>query len=233
MSAGITLLTFDLDNTLWDVNKIIRRAETAMRAWLDDHYPHWQALGVQRLIELRQYVYQQQPDIRHDLTALRKAVLLQLLLESGYTTAEAQTGSESAFEAFYQERNQVELFNGVLSTLATLRQRYALYALSNGNADIQRAGLGHLFSQQFSAASVGQAKPHPAMFEAALTHAGINADAAVHIGDHPEQDVAAAQAVGMRSIWVNYDNQAWPLTRPADAEIQHFDQLLDMLAQWR
>jgi HAD superfamily hydrolase (TIGR01549 family) len=45
---------------------------------------------------------------------------------------------------------------------------FDLYALSNGNADIQRVGLGHLFKQHFSAAGVGAAKPDPRMFQAAL-----------------------------------------------------------------
>lgn len=233
MSSGIKLLTFDLDNTLWDVNTVILNAEATMQAWLSVNYPQWLNLGPQRLSELRQHIYTQQPNIRHDLTALRKAVLLQLLQESGYTHAAALSGANAAFDAFFQARNQVTFYDGVLPTLATLKNQHLLYALSNGNADIHQVGLGHVFTHHFSAASVGQAKPHPAMFEAALTHAGVNPEAVVHIGDHPEQDVAAAQALGIRSIWINFDNQDWPLNKPADAEVKQFEQIKDILAQWR
>ncbi len=102
MSSGIKLLTFDLDNTLWDVNTVILNAEATMQAWLSVNYPQWLNLGPQRLSELRQHIYTQQPNIRHDLTALRKAVLLQLLQESGYTHAAALSGANAAFDVFFK-----------------------------------------------------------------------------------------------------------------------------------
>ena len=37
--AEIRLITFDLDNTLWDVGQVIRHAETQMQAWLDEVVP--------------------------------------------------------------------------------------------------------------------------------------------------------------------------------------------------
>ncbi|MDZ4297370.1 MAG: HAD family hydrolase [Moraxellaceae bacterium] len=233
MSSSIKLLTFDLDNTLWDVNTVVIKAEATMQSWLSSNYPQWLALGPQRLGELRQHIYTEQANIRHDLTALRKAVLLQLLQESGYSYTDALAGSNAAFDVFFQARNQVTFYDGVLPTLQALKNHHTLYALSNGNADIKRVGLSHVFAQHFSAASVGQAKPHPAMFEAALAHAGVGPEDVVHIGDHPEQDVAAAQALGIRSIWINYDDQHWPLAKPADAVVRHFEQIKDVLAQWR
>ena len=56
----------------------------------------------------------------------------------------------------------------------------------------------------------------------ALAQAGVTPGQAVHIGDHPAQDVAAAQAAGLRSVWVNLTNAEWPLSRRPDAEIRHF-----------
>jgi HAD superfamily hydrolase (TIGR01509 family) len=47
-----------------------------------------------------------------------------------------------------------------------------MYALSNGNADV-KIGIGHLFSHHLSAAGVGFAKPHPAMFQQALEKANV------------------------------------------------------------
>ena len=45
-------------------------------------------------------------------------------------------------------------------------------------------------------------KPSPVPLLAALTGLGIDAHAAVYVGDRPEEDVAAAEAVGMRAIRV-------------------------------
>ena len=68
------------------------------------------------------------------------------------------------------------------------------------------------------------------MFEHALAQAGVQAAQAVHIGDHPAEDVAAAQAVGLRAVWVNFSNAEWPFTRRPDAEIRHFSELPKALA---
>lgn len=229
--TGIALLTFDLDNTLWDVESVILRAEAGMHAWLDQHYPAWQDLGRDGLRRLRAQIMQCRPEIIHDLTALRLEVLRQGLCAAGYNLTQATEGATGAFDVFFQARNEVTLYDGVLPVLAELSARYPLYALSNGNADIVRAGLGAYFSGQLSAASVGYAKPHPRIYEQALAQAGVTAGQAVHIGDHPEQDIAAAQAVGMRAIWCNHAQLEWPLARRPEGEFRHFSELPALLAR--
>lgn len=232
--SAISLLTLDLDNTLWDVESIIEKADADMYVWLDQHYPAWRALDTTGFKAIRQQVLTERNDIAHDLTALRLAMLEQLLLATGYDRERARAGAAGAFEVFYAGRNRVVLFDGVSDTLPQLAERFPLYALSNGNADLQRVGIAAWFKGHFSAAKVGHAKPHPRMFEHALAAAGVPAGQAVHIGDHPAQDVAAAQAVGLRSVWVNLTNAEWPLSRRPDAEIRHFSELpaaLDILIE--
>lgn len=230
MTAAHALLTFDLDNTLWDVESVIVRAETAMMTWLDAHHPAWQQLGHSGLYRLRAEVAGSRPDIAHDFTAMRIEMLRRALREVGLAEEATEAGAQGAFEAFYAERNRVVLYPDVLPVLTELSRRHPLYALSNGNADVGRAGLGSYFSGQLSAAGVGHAKPHPRMFERALELAGCPPGAAVHVGDHPEQDVAAAQAVGMKAVWVNYHGEEWPLTQRPDGEIRHFRDLPGVLA---
>lgn len=230
MSGRLRLLTFDLDNTLWDVGSVIRRAEAAMVDWLDAHRPAWRQIGPDGLPALRQQVLQAHPHIAHDLTALRRQLLLDLLRQTGHSDRDAHRGSQAAFDAFYVERNRVELFPGVRDTLEALSRDYELHALSNGNADIRRTGLGDLFRHHFSAASVGRAKPHPDMFLAALRASGQTAAGALHIGDHPEQDVAAAQTLGWQAVWANFDDSRWPQqSPPPDAEIRRFEELLTVV----
>lgn len=230
--SAISLLTLDLDNTLWDVESIIVKADADMYTWLDQHYPAWRALGMAGFNAIRQQILIERTDIAHDFTALRLAMLEQLLLATGYDGARATVGAKAAFDVFYTGRNRVVLFDGVADTLTHLAERFPLYALSNGNADLHRAGIAPWFKAHFSAARAGHAKPHPRMFEQALAEAGVAPAQAVHIGDHPAQDVAAAQAVGLRSVWVNLSNAEWPLSRRPDAEIRHFSELpaaLDVL----
>ena len=62
--------------------------------------------------------------------------------------------------------------------------------------------LDHLFSAAISSAELGFLKPHPAIFEAALTAVGETADAAVMVGDSVKADIEGARQIGMRAVLV-------------------------------
>lgn len=229
---SIRLLTFDLDDTLWDVGRIVRRADQEMMQWLAVHYPAMVAqFDAAGFFELRREVHAANPEQRHDLNLMRRKTLELALLRSGHDDAIAAAGSEAAFAVFAQWRNTVDFFPEVISTLEGLRQQYPLYALSNGGADIARIGLSPIFSLHLSAASVGAAKPNPAIYLRALEHAGVNPEEAIHIGDHPVEDIEAAQKVGMRTIWMNWQGKEWPLERRADGEVWEFRELPGIITE--
>lgn len=213
------LLTFDLDNTLWPVDDVIPRAEQAMRDWLDAHCPVWRREGVAGLQRERLAVTQDSPALLHDFSALRREVLRRLLAASGLRGEILDATVLGAFTAFHDERQRVRPYPGAEAALAELARDHTLIALSNGNADIFRTPLAGCFSGSVSAERAGQAKPHPRMFELALAEAGSGHVAAIHIGDHAEQDIAAAQALGWQGVWVNHAGEDWPLTRQPDAVV--------------
>ena len=203
---AVTLVTFDLDNTLWSVRKVIGNAEARMRehlaAALPDFNDHFTRDTLWRTREALLPVY---PHIRHDLTAMRERVLEHALTEFGIAQSTAATLARSATQAFLDGRHEVEFFPHALDTLAKLSQRYTLAALSNGNADIGRLGLDRYFSFSCSAADAGASKPAPAMFQQALQRAGVAATAAAHVGDHPVDDIQGARDVGMHTVLVELD----------------------------
>jgi len=61
-----------------------------------------------------------------------------------------------------------------LPALAALSARYRVVALSNGNADVHRVGIGRHFHAAVSAAEVGVGKPDPRIFRAAAQAAGAD-----------------------------------------------------------
>ncbi len=68
------------------------------------------------------------------------------------------------------------------------------------------------------------------MYLAALAAAGVAPEEAIHIGDHPEQDVAAAAALGMKTIWANIQGLRWPESlSPPDAEMAAFSELRSLI----
>ena len=229
---SIRLITFDLDDTLWSVRPVIIAANNILRVWLIKHAPRLEELTVDRLGQLRDELVAQQPLLDQRVSELRYQVLLRALLQSGYAEREAQAIAEQAFQVFLAARQNVELFSDVLPTLEQLRRDYILGALSNGNADVRRVGLGKYFSFALNADMLGLAKPEPQVFLAALARAQVDPERSIHIGDHPEHDVLGAQQVGMRTVWFNPEQKIWTGEREPDAQINQISQLPDLIKRF-
>ena len=97
----------------------------------------------------------------------------------------------------------------MLPALDFLAARFPLVAVSNGNADLARVGLGQYFSNSVSAHEFGIAKPDPRIFHAAAAAAGVAAHEVLHVGDDATLDVLGAAASGMQTVWVNREGQGW------------------------
>ena len=83
MTSRLELVTFDLDNTLWDVDSVIREAERVMREWLAERAPGIVSLTTDHYAELRAGVVREHPGLAHDVTRLRAEVLLRALVKVG------------------------------------------------------------------------------------------------------------------------------------------------------
>lgn len=227
----IRLLTIDLDDTLWECEPVILRAEQAVHDWLADRYPRiTNRYGVTEMRERRMAMREADPRLQFDYSALRRASLAWHARDAGYSEHEVV---EAAFEVFLTARNRVQLYDDVRPALSALRGRYTLAALTNGNADVARIGLTDLFDFALSPATVGAAKPDPAMFLHACERAGVPAHAAVHVGDSPQQDMEGARAAGLRCVWMNRARQPWTHEGSTpDAEITALHELAPLLERW-
>jgi putative hydrolase of the HAD superfamily len=76
----------------------------------------------------------------------------------------------------------------------------------------------------------GYNKPHKVMFETALKSLGGKPSEAVHIGDLLETDVAGAQSIGMKIVWLNRDGPVNTGQYIPDFEISKLPDLLDILS---
>ena len=138
--------------------------------------------------EIREHVNGLHPELKHNLSALRRESIRLALNRSGDDPGLA----EPAFEVFFAERNRVTLFDDALQSLAFLAGRFPLVALSNGNADIQRIGIAPYFKASLSAQQFGVGKPDPRIFQAAASAAGVQPHEVLHVGDDAALDVLAA-----------------------------------------
>lgn len=205
--SRVKALTLDLDDTLWPIWPTIARAEQLLADWLAQHAPATAALGADRqtLRAVREQVGRERPDLAHDLSALRRESIRGLLRRAGDDPALA----EPAFEVFFAERQRVELFEDALPALERLSARYPLVALSNGNADVHRVGIGAHFTAAISAREFGVGKPDPRIFHAAAQAAGVAPGEVLHIGDDAHLDGVGALNAGMQLAWVNRHGHPW------------------------
>ena len=100
------------------------------------------------------------------------------------------------------------LLPGAIETLTTLKARgIKLAVVSNWDSLLR----GILDSLEISplldaivlSGEVGVSKPDPEIYRIALSQLGVNANEAVHVGDSQENDLQAAQQVGIRTILID------------------------------
>ena len=233
MSFPVRAITLDLDDTLWPFAPIGVRIERVLDDWLREHSPATAAMfPVERMRAVREEVFAAHPQHKHDLSILRRMTLERALRESGADMALL----EPAYETFYAARNQVEYYPDSLDALQRIAARLPVAAVTNGNADLQRIGLDHLFVHKIHSREHGAAKPEASIFHAACDLLGVPPAEVLHVGDHIEMDVVGAVRAGLRSCWINrpedHDGhpQAWPheALRP-DLEFDTLAALADWL----
>lgn len=227
---AIRLLTFDLDDTLWDLRPVLLRAEQLTFDWLTTHAP---ALGAmftaEQLRAARMQFAHDHPALRHRVSELRIQAQIAALRQSGYSASEAEQLSQQAFEVFLRARHDVTFFDSALTVLAELHAQYLLAAITNGNASPTRLGLDRWFAFTINAETLAHPKPHATPFLEALQRAQCEPAQAIHIGDHIDHDIRGALAAGMHAIWVNPNGETWPGADAPSASVRHLAELPDVV----
>lgn len=222
----IKVITFDLDDTLWEVTPVLIRAEKLLFDWLHQHCPElMQCFSIQALRAMRMELVKSRPDLAHQITEARRYSLHTAMQRAGISEPAATELAAQAMDVFMAARHDVQLFDQVEEVLAQLHNDYLLGVLTNGNADIYRLPLGRYFSFAYSAESLNSSKPSPLHFERTLQKTGAKPSEIVHVGDHIEHDIAAAQRCGWQTIWLNLRQQQAPELPQPTATIYHIAEL--------
>ncbi|MHC4221620.1 MAG: HAD family hydrolase, partial [Planctomycetota bacterium] len=186
----------------------INYAEETLYQWLEQNFPQiTDRYSTEDMIGMRKQLMSEDELFAIDLSLMRCALLKQLAEEAGYDPKEV---SEGGFEVFYEARQQVSFYDDVLPCLQRLKLKFRLGAISNGNANVEKVGLGHLIEHSVSASEAKVAKPNKLIFEELVERFGVVADQVLYVGDHPEFDVIGPQDAGLQAIWINRENNVWP-----------------------
>jgi FMN hydrolase / 5-amino-6-(5-phospho-D-ribitylamino)uracil phosphatase len=227
--GAVRAICFDLDNTLWEIEPVLLRAERILADWLLHRYPRIpERFSAESMLAMRAALLREQPHQAHDLTYLRRETLARAAEAAGYDRGIGL----AAFDAWLAARNEVTPYAETLPALEQLKPRFRLATLTNGNADLARIGIAHHFEVNLSAGPLGCAKPDPRAY-AALAGALTLAPAEIlFVGDEPHADVLGPRAAGMQTVWVNRLGSRWPDGMPAaDASVTHLGELVALLAE--
>lgn len=210
-TATLKVLTFDLDDTLWDNAGVMERTEHGHFDWLVASLAAWQRARSEtptpkiQLDEYRQRrmaLGQQQWARRGDFSWLRERTLITLLEESGLSPCAARLWAALAMARFHALRLQVTPFEGVDAMLERLSRHYRLGSITNGNVAFRRLALSRHFEYCIAAGEILAPKPDPRAFLTMLERLGAKPAEALHIGDSWQEDVLPALGLGMQAIWI-------------------------------
>lgn len=112
-----------------------------------------------------------------------------------------------------------ELYDDVAPLLTEISSRGLIIgAISNSHRSLdafcEHFALRELISVAVSSAEHGYMKPHPSIFETALSKAGVSAGEAVMVGDSLAHDIQGALQAGMRAILLRRSGEL-PVHLPA------------------
>lgn len=118
-----------------------------------------------------------------------------------------------------KHKEHVELYDGVLETLAYLHEKYQICVVTDGNERRQKykakkSGILPYVDYVVTSAEVGHTKPHPAIYQKAMELLKMKPEEVLFIGDRFSSDLLGANELGIACIWV------WPRDgRTAEAPI--------------
>ena len=234
--SKIKVLSFDLDNTLYDCQSVIDAAEIWFSQYLCKEfglggqyqsYEFWKRVKDECLVD--------DPKLVDDVTMLRAVSLvkafeyLKMPLQGGITEA------LKLVDIFIHKRSQGKVSKEVFDLLDKLYQKYPLISVSNGNLDTNEINITSYFKYDIRPNMHSlRRKPFEDMFKEACQKMKVQPDEVLHIGDDPLTDVYGAVQARCKCVWLRGGyTKVCPteshLTSLPDIEIDNILELEDLL----
>ncbi|HTL83179.1 MAG TPA: YjjG family noncanonical pyrimidine nucleotidase [Bacteroidia bacterium] len=201
-------LFFDLDRTLWDMEKNAREtlAELYFKYSLDER-------GIQSANEFI-FHYNQYNDVlwdRYRRRLIDKATLRALRFKQ--TLAHFDIHDKKLATIFDEEYiseapKKKNLVEGTIEVLTELKPEFQLHIITNGFHEtqlhkIRNSGLEEFFAEIISSEGSGHMKPDKKIFDHALKKTKANKEESLMIGDDLVVDIAGAREAGWKQVFYN------------------------------
>jgi len=220
----ITDIFFDLDHTLWDFDK---NSELAFEKIFKNKLP---SLDTKIFIEVYAPINQACWKL-YQVDKITQEELRYKRLRDSFDAINYAISDEEILQfsvdyiTFLPENNT--LFDGAKEVLEYLKPKYKLHVITNGFADVQykklfNSGIADYFTSITNSEMAGVKKPHPKIYEHAMTLANANKKNAIMIGDCLDADIKGAVDFGIHAIFFNPEKKQVPLN------VQSVNHLLEL-----
>jgi len=219
---------FDLDHTLWDFDKnsafafeiIFKKhnLEVSVVEFLEHYIPrnhhYWKLYQVNQI------------SIEH----LRFYRLKDVFEALDFSITDEMIHQLSEDYIIHLPDNNL-LFDGAIEVLNYLKENYHLHIITNGFGEVQgrklrNSKIDHFFQTITNSEMVGVKKPHPTIFEFALSLAKASKEESIMIGDSLEADIDGALSFGIDAIYFNEQNFS---TSKSIYQVNHLLELKNIL----
>jgi len=216
----VKAISFDLDDTLYSNYPIMKTTAIAMVDYFYHELPqlleHSTDIGVEYNMKFwstyKQQAIQFNPELRHDVTALRVETYYLGFIDLGIAKTQARKAAEKALAHFDYHRSNFTVPDNIHRLLSALGKKYPLIAISNGNVNTETINLKQYFSGVYHAGGKYKQKPCSDMFDSALKQLNINANELLHVGDCGKADILGGMLAGCQTAWVSSFDVGKPLT---------------------
>jgi len=201
----ISVVSFDGDMTLWNFLKVMRHSLKHTLTALQRQVPIPRALEltVDEMIAIRNQFAEEVKGKIWNLEKIRQGAFERTLEHVGHPDKDLAAHLNAIYLKHRFE--DIELYPDVIPTFDVLAPHFKLGLLSNGNTYPERCGLEDRFAFVIFSQDVQVEKPDPRIFEITAQQAGCELAQLLHVGDSLENDVAGAQNVGAKAVWLNRD----------------------------
>ena len=205
-------LFFDLDHTLWDMEKNSHLALTKMY----EFFALKEKLGVTSADFIGEYKFQNERlwkeyrDHKVSKSELRKQRFLRTLAK--WDCADEMLAL-LLDETYLEESPRMPyLIAGARELLEYLQQHYQLHIITNGFKDatalkLKYSNIQPFFKKVITSDEYGANKPAAGIFVEAMKRAGAKRKHSIMIGDNLHTDIAGAQNCGLDQVYYNPGRQ--------------------------
>ena len=193
----IKVISFDLDNTLYDNTPVIKKAEKESQQYLSKEFSKQNKIfDVNQYISVRKELIRSNNVAFDNLTYLRQECLTQVCIK----LQNSELIIEKATKIFIDLRQEAKIPVEINKMIEKLSKCFILVSMTNGNCDAKNLSVGQYFDKNYSPQQGYRAKPHAEMYEKVMTDFNIKAEEILHVGDEGNTDGLGANNAGCQFL---------------------------------